>query len=130
MRLAPHSLSLGGASRKMIDIDDLAYFFECSPVVTPSDVPWEYAGVSLRFESGEDNLSCRMAPGEGELSLVWHQGSQKRLELSLNGYFDVKLESQSGRELLVAIPNQENLALFVLQLRPHVFVALGAVRQW
>jgi len=114
----------------MIDLDDLGFFFECDPVVSPSDVSWEYAGVSFLFASGDDEVRCYLAPGEGELSVVWRQNKIKRCELSLQGYFDLKLETQSGVERLVAIPNQNQLAPFVLQLRPHVFVALGAVQSW
>jgi hypothetical protein len=58
---------------------------------------------------------------------VWRQKDVKRVELSLRGYFDMKVEVQSGRERFVAIPNDGDKPPFVLQLRPHVFVALGAV---
>jgi hypothetical protein len=39
----------------------------------------------------------------------------------------MKLEIQAGRERLVAIPDEEGMPPFVLQLRPHVFIALGGI---
>ena len=60
-----------------MDLHDLTLFFEAEPVVDPSDVPWEYGGVSFRFETPEDLVSCQLAPGEGELALVWRQGGVK-----------------------------------------------------
>ena len=55
------------------------------------------------------------------------KAGSNRAELSLRGYFDMKLEVQAGRERLVAIPNEVGMPPFVLQLRPHVFIALGGV---
>ena len=89
-----------------MDLHELTLFFEAEPAIHSSDAPWEYGGVSFQFEATEDVVSCRLAPGEGELALVWRQRGVKRAELSLRGYFDMKLEIQAGRERLVAIPDE------------------------
>jgi len=88
-----------------MDLHELTLFFEAEPAVYPSDVPWEYGGVSFRFETADDLVSCRLAPAEGEVALVWRQHGVKRAELALRGYFDMKLEIQAGRQRLVAISN-------------------------
>lgn len=116
-----------GLGKQCMDLDDLRVFFESEPVIHPSDVPWQYSGASFHFRTDADSVWCRLATGEGELAVVWRQGDIKRLELSLEGYFDMKLETQSGVERFVAIPSRDRNPPFVLQLRPHVFAALGAV---
>ena len=40
----------------------------------------------------------------------------------------MKLEVQSGIERFVAIPDDDSKRPLVLQLRPHVFFALGAIQ--
>lgn len=110
-----------------LDLDDLQSFFESEPIYDESDVSWEYSGVACRFVTAQDDVSCRLAPGQGELTLMWRQGGLKRLELSLDNLFLMKIESQSGIERLVAIPEDSTRQPFVLQLRPHIFVALGSV---
>jgi len=111
----------------MTDLSDFSLFFECEPQVVVSDVPWDYAGATFHFTTSEDEVRCRLAPGEGQISVVWHQRGLKQLELSLNAYFTTKIELLAGQERLVAIPNRDDLPPLVLQLRPHVFVALGSV---
>jgi hypothetical protein len=111
-----------------MDLHELTIFFESEPVIGAGDVPWEYAGVSFHFRTATDAVRCRLAPGEGELAISWFQGSIKRAEISLEGYFDMKLEVQSGIERFVAIPDDDSKRPLVLQLRPHVFFALGAVQ--
>lgn len=110
-----------------LDLHDLLLFFGTEPKIDESDVPWEYSGASISFESAEDLVWCRLAPGEGELAIVWRQSALKRMELSLGGYFDVKIENVSGVDRLVARSEEPGTEPFVLQLRPHVFVAIGAV---
>jgi hypothetical protein len=46
----------------------------------------------------------------------------------MEGYFNMKLERQSGLDRFVAIPNVDSGRPLVLQLRPHVFFALGAIQ--
>ena len=110
-----------------MDLHELTVFFESEPVIQPSDVSWVYGGVSFHFKTTDESVWCRLAPEEGELAMVWRQREVKRMELSLEGYFDMKLELQSGVNRLVAIPSDVGNRPFVLQLRPHVFVAIGAV---
>jgi len=110
-----------------IELEDLTAFFEAEPKLRPSDVPWQFSGAAFEYRSPSDSVWCFLAPGEGDVKCLWHQGKVKRAELSLTGYFDVKLESQSGANRLVAIPKDNLAPPFVLQLKPHVFVALGAV---
>jgi hypothetical protein len=110
-----------------MDLEALSIFFESEPVIGPGDVPWEYAGAAFRFQTADDAVWCRLAPGEGELAISWHQGGVKRVEISLEGYFDIRLERQSGLERLVAIPNDDSKRPVVVQLRPHVFFAVGAI---
>lgn len=112
-----------------MDLDELTIFFESEPVIGAGDVPWEYAGASFQFRTASDDVWCRLAPGEGELTILWRQGGVKRAEISMEGYFAMKLQRQSGIERLVATPNDDSNRPFVLQLRPHVFFALGAVTQ-
>ena len=83
--------------------------------------------MSFHFQNAEDSVWCRLAPEEGELALVWRKSGVKCVELSLEDYFYMKLENQSGVERLVAVPNDDRNRPFVLQLRPHVFVSVGAV---
>ncbi|MEQ1776754.1 MAG: hypothetical protein ABL891_23455 [Burkholderiales bacterium] len=111
----------------MIELHDLSVFFESEAEIRPSDVPWEYSGATFEYQSGDDSVWCFLAPGEGDLRLLWRQGRLKRTEVSLTGYFDMKLENQSGVERFVAIPQDAQKQPFVLQLKPHVFFALGAV---
>jgi hypothetical protein len=110
-----------------LDLHDLFMFFESEPKVDESDVPWNYSGVQITFESGNDVVWCRLTPGEGELALVWRQDDIKRVELSLEGYFDVKIESTGAEERLIALPEALGRKPFVLRLRPQVFIAMGAV---
>lgn len=111
----------------MLELEDLMGFFGAEPVLDKTDVEWPYAGASFRYTGPQDSVWCWLAPGEGDFALVWRQGDTKRLELSLTGYFKVQLEYQSGVRRLVAIPQSEDRPPLVLQLTPHVFVALGAV---
>ncbi|MDO9405712.1 MAG: hypothetical protein Q7T87_16900 [Polaromonas sp.] len=113
----------------MTDLTDFALFFECNPSVRPSDVPWDYSGATFFFETTEDTVHCRLAPGEGQISLVWHQRGLKQVEVSLEWYFDVKLERLADRDRLGAIGNRDDLPPLVVQLRPNVFIALGSVAQ-
>ncbi|MDO8774194.1 MAG: hypothetical protein Q7K57_36875 [Burkholderiaceae bacterium] len=110
-----------------LDLHDLLIFFGSEPKIDESDVPWDYSGAQITFESGDDLVWCRLAPGEGELALVWCQGGVKRVELSLEGYFDVKIENTGGEERLVALPQTSDRRPLVLRLRPQVFIAIGAV---
>src|SRR5262245_47442587 len=109
-----------------MDLHHLSLFFESEPVIDPSDVSWEYSGVSFHFRTADDSVSCRLTPGEGQLRLVWRQRDIKRLEVSLEGYFDMRFENQSGVERFVAIASDDRHRPFVMQLRPHVFVSVGA----
>jgi hypothetical protein len=111
-----------------MDLDELSIFFESDPVIGPGNIPWEYAGASFQFRTASDDVWCRLAPGEGELAISWRQGGVKRAEISVEGYFNMKLEIQSGIERLVAIPNDDSNRPLVLQLRQHVFFALGAIQ--
>ena len=45
----------------------------------------------------------------------------------MEGYSDIKIENRSGVERLVAIPDENEARPLVIQLKPHVFVAIGAV---
>ena len=110
-----------------LDLHDLLMFFGSEPTVDESDVPWDYSGAQLTFQSGRDVVWCRIAPGEGELAILWCQDGIKRVELSLEGYFDVKIENVGSEKRLVALSEASNGKPFVLQLRPQVFIALGAV---
>jgi len=110
-----------------LDLHDLLMFFGSEPKIDESDVSWDYSGAQITFESGNDVVWCRLAPGEGELALVWRQGGIKRVELSLDGYFDVKIESKGGEEQRVALPEASDSRPFVLRLRPQVFIAMGAI---
>lgn len=110
-----------------LDLHDLLMFFGSEPKFDESDVPWDYSGAQITFEYGNDVVWCRLAPSEGELALVWPQGGIKRVELSLEGYFDVKIENIGGEERLIALPEASDRRPFVLRLRPQVFIAMGAV---
>ena len=110
----------------MLELEDLMGFFGAEPVLDDTDVEWPYAGAAFVHHRADDMVWCWLAPGEGDLALVWRQGETKRVELSLSGYFKVQLEFEAGARRLVAIPESNEKPPFSLQLSPHVFVSLGA----
>jgi hypothetical protein len=110
-----------------LDLHDLLQFFEHEPIIDESDVPWEYSGATAIFRNGADEVWCRLAPGEGALAMLWRQGGVKRFELSVEGYSDMKIERIGTVLRFVAASSEGKKEPLVLQLRPHVFVAMGAV---
>lgn len=62
--------------RMSLDLSDLVAFFESEPTLDEHDVPWQYSGALFRYVSGEDSITCRIAPGEGLLSVSWRQAAR------------------------------------------------------
>ena len=109
-----------------LELNDLSTFFACEPTVDAGDNAWKHAGAAFRYVQAEDDVFCNLAPGKGELYVVWRQDGIKRVELSLEGYFEVRLEHQHGVQCLLAQPSQTDRAPLILQLKPYVLVALRA----
>ena len=95
------------------------------PRLADPHIPWMYNRLSFEITSGNDVVELTVEPASGDLLLQW-RGEEPRVTLELHGVETLAVETEHGREYLVAgFPDSFRERPLRLQLRPRFSVYWG-----
>jgi hypothetical protein len=103
---------------------ELIGFFESEPELLDASAAWAYNRLTFRTVSDDEQIEFVLEPANGELRLSWSQRGRSLLDIDLNEVDQISVESERGRETLVAALKGAYGGLR-LRLRPQIHVFLS-----
>jgi hypothetical protein len=106
--------------------DQLVSLFECEPVLMDPELSWRFNTMDFAYRRGDDAVDVTIEASYGEMTVRWLDRGLERAYLVVKGIAGLAVESDRGREALVATfgPGDGRPPLR-LQVRPHVHILWG-----
>lgn len=106
--------------------DELLSLFECEPVLMDAELSWHFNTMEYRYQRGEDVAYMLIEASYGEITFKWATGGVERAHLVVKDVAGLSVESDRGREALVAsFPQEDRRGRLRIQLKPHIHVLWG-----
>ena len=101
---------------------ELLGFFESEPQSTDRDVPFFYNRHTYNYRRGSDSVVCSIEPGYRQIDLTWRRDDVELASFALRDIHSVAIDGAPGDESMTVHFLSDELADFVLFLKPSVRV--------
>ena len=104
---------------------ELIGLFESEPVLADVGVPWTYNRLQFTRTIGESSVSCVIEPGYETLRFRWFLRDIEVMDLDLRWASGLTVESEVGREALIADFRGQGFSPLRIQLKPSIHISWG-----